>query len=289
MAKPVKKNILNLSSNETSEKGLQFDFRNLKADYPLHSHDYYELEYIVQGTGRVAINNNEYAFKKGSLVFLTPTDLEEVFIDRGEQVILMNISFDENWIDTRLYGGISGGTFIEQYDPKFFDILKRESNKQDEYSLMYTKNIINCLLVDIIRKAAISKKIENSRYSAYVQEALNYINIHFREPITQLSVAKYIGLSQSYFCSLFKKEVNISFRSYLISKRLKYSVSMLLTTNIPIIEVCQQSGFNDLSNYFHLFKKHYGVSPLQFRKQHSAEFDAPVIKESRYNISNKQQ
>lgn len=264
------KEILHLTDWHTSENGLQIAMRTLSMDYPLHWHDFYEIEYVLSGSGSCIINDAVYPFKEGDLFFLTPSDFEEVKINAGNSVRLLNISFDNNWIANDIYVSISDGIVITDYPSYLIDRINTEYDQNDIHNAQYIRYLLNCILIDVIRQSsAMSDVVNDSKYSEYVHKALKFIHAHFREQISQTDVADSIGLSRNYFCSKFHEEVGLSFKQFLTELRLKYSLSLLVNSDFPITDVCLISGFNDFSNYFHIFKKRYKLSPLQYRKAHS--------------------
>ena len=260
--------ILHLTDWHTSENGLCLAIRNLSADYPLHWHDYYEIEYVVSGTGTCIINDVKYQFKANDLFFLTPSDFEEVKID--EDSTFINLSFNNTWIANDIYDSLAEGIVITNYPNFLFNKINEEYNQSDSYNKHYLRYLLNCVLIDVIRQGQImTETSKDSKYSECVHKALKYIHAHFREPISQSDVAYNIGLSRNYFCSKFHSEVGTSFKQFLTDLRLKYSISLLVSSDISITDVCLLSGFNDFSNYFHVFKKKYKISPLQYRKAYN--------------------
>lgn len=263
------KEILHLTDWHTSENGICLAIRNLSGYYPLHWHDYYEIEYVTAGSGKCIINDVEHPFKVGDLFFLTPSDFEEVILTPNENASFINISFDNNWISNSIYGSLSEGIVIPDYPSYLIERINNEYNNNDVHNAQYIQYLLNCVLIDIIRKSTdININASYSKYSEYVHKALKYVHAHFREQISQTDVADNIGLSRNYFCSKFHAEVGMNFKQFLTELRLKYSVSLLINSDLSITDVCMLSGFNDFSNYFHIFKKRYTLSPLQYRKAH---------------------
>ena len=263
----MSKEIIHLTDWHTTENGLCIAIRNLTSNYPLHWHDYFEIEYVLSGSGTCVINEIEHNFKKGDMFFLTPSDIEEVRINEGDNVKLINISFNMSWISNEIYSNLSYGTIIYDYPTFLLDRITDEYVQHDAHNIRCIRYLLNCILIDIIRHN--SKNQDNTyeqKYSEHIHKALKYIHVHFRENITQTDVAYNIGLSRNYFCSKFHSEVGVSFKGFLNDLRLKYSLSLLVNSDLSITEVCMHSGFNDFSNYFHIFKRRYKMSPLQYRK-----------------------
>ncbi len=96
--------------------------------------------------------------------------------------------------------------------------------------------------------------------------ATKYIYKNFRKPLTLNEVSAVASLSPTYFSKKFKATTGMGFKEYLNYVRLKHAQTALLTTNNTITDIALEYGFND-SNYFKdLFRKVYGKSPREFRK-----------------------
>lgn len=100
---------------------------------------------------------------------------------------------------------------------------------------------------------------------------LEYLEQHWQEPVTLSDLARETKMSPSYFSRFFKDAMGIGFLSYLTRLRLKHSLDLLLDTDLPIIDIALECGFNDYKTYGRLFKKEYGENPQLYRKSHAAE------------------
>ncbi len=97
---------------------------------------------------------------------------------------------------------------------------------------------------------------------------LEYINQHWQQSLTLTSVAETFSMNPSYFSRFFKNIMGIGFSNYLTHLRLKRSLSLLLDTDMHIIEIALECGFNDYKTYSRLFKKEFGYPPQIYRKMH---------------------
>ena len=94
------------------DRGLRIHYRPAYP-FPLHAHEYYELEFIMEGTGKQWINGQERPVARGAVSLLTPADFHEVQPEPG--TILWNISFDESFLPCPL-----PGTLISSYTHTVF-------------------------------------------------------------------------------------------------------------------------------------------------------------------------
>lgn len=75
------------------------------------------------------------------------------------------------------------------------------------------------------------------------------------------------GYSASHFMRWFRDITGYSFHAYLVELRLNRAADALLHGDDSIVTVAAQTGFDNLSNFNRLFKKRFGTTPSQFRKQ----------------------
>lgn len=101
-----------------------------------------------------------------------------------------------------------------------------------------------------------------------VEIAQEYIQQEFSDPeICLEKTAMEIGLTTAYFSGLFKKETGEAFVEYLTRLRLEKAMQMLDETDAKIYEIAEKTGYSDAGYFSHVFKKKYGVSPIQYRRQ----------------------
>jgi AraC family transcriptional regulator len=98
-----------------------------------------------------------------------------------------------------------------------------------------------------------------------LQQALNYINAHLSENVSLADVAAELGMSQYYFCRLFKQSMGITPHAYLMQQRVELSKQLLKQKEGTINDVAIACGFANPSHFAKCFRRYTGVSPKQFR------------------------
>ncbi|MFP3122248.1 response regulator [Ectobacillus funiculus] len=130
---------------------------------------------------------------------------------------------------------------------------------------------------DYIEKVADPKllNIESSQTSkSPIKEALQYVNNNLSRQISLKDVAGTVHLNPSYFSVLFKEQTRLTFSEYLTRKRLQTAKKLLLTTNLPIEEVAQETGYQTAKYFIKLFKEYEGITPSKYRKMAELEDSA---------------
>lgn len=102
-----------------------------------------------------------------------------------------------------------------------------------------------------------------------IREAREYISSHYRDPVTLEIVGNQVGLSPVYLSSLFKKETGVSFVDYVTEVRIGSAKQMLIASSATVLEIAENTGFNDMKYFSKTFKKLVGLSPSEYRKLYS--------------------
>ncbi|MNW37748.1 putative response regulatory protein [compost metagenome] len=110
---------------------------------------------------------------------------------------------------------------------------------------------------------------ENGRspYLGTMEKALYYIEEHYRDSSLSLTkVADHVNLSSAHFSRMFKLENGEPFIQYLTGLRLKQAAFLLEYSQLKIYEVGREVGYQDSHYFYNLFKKHFEMTPLQYRE-----------------------
>lgn len=102
--------------------------------------------------------------------------------------------------------------------------------------------------------------------SALIQSAKEFVRAHYSDEQLSLNdVCQALGVSNSYFSTLFKREVGQSFITYLTDFRMERASRLLLETTEKSQVIGHLVGYADPNYFSSVFKKHFGSSPTQYR------------------------
>ena len=94
---------------------------------------------------------------------------------------------------------------------------------------------------------------------------LKYVDDHFCEDISREDLSDMFFFDPDYITRIFKKETGMSYKNYVIDKRLTLACKLLTETGDPVHEISLRVGYDNYSYFTRLFKKTYGVTPAEFR------------------------
>lgn len=238
----------------------------LEQDYPLHWHEFYEIEYVVSGHATETINGTDYEVKPGFAVLITPADLHSYQNVRKEDFLTVyNVKFSPYLLPPELQKMLSGISAplcgINSEIKPIFDRLLLEYNNRSFAREQYIISTINQICILLLRCCEEVTDSANDPEHKMVM----YIREHYLEPISAKSVAECFHLTPNYFSEIFKKHTGIGFSAYVKNLRLKFAAKLLLTSDMTVNEIAVKSGFNSTTYFFNSFKAAYGMSPEQFR------------------------
>lgn len=104
-------------------------------------------------------------------------------------------------------------------------------------------------------------------YSTPVQKIMEYVANHYAEKISLELIAEQVHLNRTYVSSVFRKETGKKFSDYLQKVRLDASKALLQSNSeMTLQSIAEQTGFCDAAHLSRVFKEHYGISPIEFRR-----------------------
>ncbi len=110
--------------------------------------------------------------------------------------------------------------------------------------------------------------IGSSSRDSIIDDIVHYINHNYPENITLENIAPLFGYNSSYLGKIFSKKMNLNFNTYLDQIRIQHSKDLLLNDSMKVYKIAELVGYRNV-DYFHIkFKKHVGISPAEYRKQH---------------------
>lgn len=143
------------------------------------------------------------------------------------------------------------------HDDTYHILSKNAKNSIYDMNL-YLQYIIH-LTEAYLKEQASDKSIAKS-----IQD---YIDHHYSEDISRNILTDIFYLDPDYASKVFKKELGISFKNYLIQKRIDTAKDLLVNTDLPINTIADNVGYGNYSYFTRIFKKIIGATPIEYRNQ----------------------
>ncbi len=250
----------------------------------IHSHKNYELNYMVNARGRRFVEGNIANFREGDLVMMGPEVAHGWEIkNKEDNPTSITIHFAEDFFKTGLFDipefkclrnildQSQYGLYFQGIQPNIIEKELRTLMGRDGFDSMIQ-------LLRILRYLSRTKDIHLLSNPGYMwggrlsnEERINkiydYVFRNFHNGINLEKVAGLVNLSESAFCTYFKKTTKRSFFTFLKEVKINFACKLLTTEkNKTIAEICFESGYRNIANFNRQFKEITGLSPREYRK-----------------------
>lgn len=275
-----------------------FQMKIIKRDpelpYPLHSHDFYELVFIVSGKGVHFTKENELALRPGNLFVIVP-GMEHGYKD-VQELVLYNILFGRRLFKDRFFDltdmpGYQALFTIEpmyRNDTRFSSMLRltpaqiaellplvermlAESDSTD-YS-NGTKSIafayLMQFLVTIFRIYEETPRGDNQMILR-LADVFSYIESHTDQPVTTEELMEVANMSASTLNRYFQKCTGLSPVEFHTHKRIELACKLIRTTPLSMAAISDAAGFSDPNYFSRQFRKVMAMSPREYKEDRTS-------------------
>ncbi len=243
---------------------------------PRHTHDYLEIMYLYDGSIIQRWDGGSVALSPGDFFFIPPglyhaTDicgagdiavnliLSESLMYRDEFSLLMKrISPDRPYL-IKAGNGCANESVCR---------LMEELLDPGEYSSEAIERVFSLLVLDLARADMAEGNELHSQEDLSRQDILyriiRYIENDYRN-VTLSGTAARFGYTPNYLSALLKKELGQSFSDFRRSFCMAQAALLLRESDLPVTEVASQSGFTNMTHFYKLFSRTFGITPGEYR------------------------
>lgn len=245
----------------------------------MHSHTFYEIFYILEGSIEHEINGHKQTLHFGDMGFVTPKDIHSFYRESGNcckhRDIIIRADFFQNI--SAFLGEEFETAYMNNLFPKIISLPfeKIEHFEQRISSFILSQNINKSFHLASTRTLCIS--LLNCLLEQQNDTSLEYYPVWFKELLARFHMNDFfkVGLkeilepfhfSHAYLCRTFQHYMGCTMTEYLNDIRLTQAAFQLEYTDEKIISICTSLGFSSVSYFNKIFAKKYHVSPGTFRK-----------------------
>lgn len=260
---------------------------------PAHRHDFIELAYVLGGRGTEWINGKPHPMKPGTVVLLLPYQVHRIEADPGEPLHMVVCNFDMQAVMAlRDFGrGLASLMFPEDEAPAYaqcdaqaadelgalLDSMLAEYEQRKPWrTVMLKSRLLQALaLFDRLRRAGMPGPGGDGRAPDMPAgdspgwRLVEYVYQHYMEPLSLAELGRRFRLHPAHISELFKRQLGIGFARFMRELRLRHACSLLITTDMAVIDIAHESGFGSFQSFFRVFRHSKGTTPLAYRKSRS--------------------
>ena len=238
-----------------------------------HWHKEIELVYVMDGAVTIKINTQDRSLHADEFVLMNSAENHSLSSEDAKCLILdISYEFAEQF-DSSLYSSsfkIVSGSGAEEEIHNLLWQLSRTPNEPKlpdlrQYALI--TELLHVLFVQCKHQNPNAVINEEQARSRHIKLAMEYLQQHFREEITEIEVAKLLGLTPIYLSALFSETAGMQFREYLLKIRLEHAMDALLNKQMSIEDAAIAGGFPSKRTFIAKCKQAYQITPFQLLKQ----------------------
>lgn len=245
--------------------------------FPAHLHISIELIYINKGRKKIKIGETKCSLNQGDIAVVFPNTVHS-YIDYDEEkdgaegtvITLIIFNHTQYFEFKERLSGITATT----------PVVRKENIHDD------VKYCIGALLENFDKKesprlASLYMQIIMERLSPYlgivqsqnvvpknlIGKVIMYISKNFREKISLDILSKEFSVSKEHISRVFSETLNMRLNQYVNTMRINYAKELLISTDLNILAIGMESGFENQQTFNRVFRELSGISPKEFRNK----------------------
>lgn len=261
----------------------------LLMEVPWHWHEEIEVVIVKEGSTKVEYVDGFVEIHKGQGVFINSNTLHRLTQTSKVECRIINFVFKAEFLggryDSRIYNDYikpvcSNKCFTAiSFDPQVqwekeviehisiaFDIY---SHKNFGYELLVQSHLLNVWhLLCYHRDDLLNQTVPVTESKIRLDKIIKYIHSHYDKKLAVKDLANVADISESECYRLFKKTLDTSPNDYILNHRLQVAAIALVEGDQSILNITYDLGFGTPSYFSKKFKKHYHMTPTEFRKKY---------------------
>lgn len=293
-----------IGAENTQEINVHLGGRNVSLPngfvYGPFMRDYYVVEYCANGSLTVVVDDTPFEISSGDLYVVSPyKKIEKLYtsdktatiwlgvngfalkshlkaLDFSDKNIVFRHKLDENCVGhlKKLLNSLETSTVltVDSRDDVPNPVFLKNAMYTDSFhreSSLRKSALFSLLLADMMQIHGKAKKTAPPQSSSkkYVAQAMKYIETNYHLDISIEGIADSVGINRSYLFTLFKDELGMSVRDYLIRVRMNAACDFLKSSDAAIKTVASSVGY-EMFAFSRIFRKVVGMPPTEYRKKY---------------------
>lgn len=239
----------------------------------------------IKGKGSINIEGTSHELCTGDVIMMNPSEFFLTNVENGcyhERItLLVNLNmvnlfpcdclpiFSKFYKREKKTGNIIPSAVVKKYgvDKLFLELLGivREDTETKE-------PLAICKIIELLNRMGktfdetLCKSDGDTLSESFIDKVLRYIEENYEKDIKIQDIAEHFSVHRSYLSHEFNKKVGTSVWNYIILRRI-HKFNSLMTPDSSIEEGAYSVGFRNYSNFFRLYKKHMGMTPMEYKRQ----------------------
>ena len=233
-----------------------------------HQHlDFYEIILVTKGTFEHTLGNITTSFPTGTVAIFKPGVTHQLFTEPFQSThftLCIERHFFERYV-ARVFPSFDLNDFSDYISKP----LDKEKAKYIEHLASSSQNIAHTSNAEDILYLCLSDfthRNDTLDCNTYIADIIHKLDSQLYMNMSVKEICDSYPYSQSLLLRQFKKLTGMTMVEYKAQQKLKYACLLLKETNEKVIDIATSLHYDSLSYFLHAFKKQYGVTPSEYRK-----------------------
>ena len=248
----------------------------LVGSYHYNWHPALELIWVLSGQVMVNVDGQKSSLKPDDLILVNSNQGHATFAQQVPSIVL------RTQLDPQIYFAnglkVENGQFILNSSlfprglvyPQIRRLLAQlylEGPQNQFRRTALTFELADYMYSNCYQEGHQDQSLTTTSQDEALQQATRFLADHYQKKITLTQIAQKCGYSTAYLSRRFKVQYQVGFHEYLTRLRLQHAIVSLKDDDLRILDVALQNGFNDVKAFNVAFKKHFGITPSEYRHQ----------------------
>mgnify|MGYP001427365629 CR=1 FL=1 len=284
----------NLSDYDMIERDfpVHVSINEVRHHFPAHRHDFLECSLVIEGEGYETINGVKHPVSRGTFNLLLPYQIHEIVTTSPTPLRLYNCMFamelltasskigsthlQTMLVENRLPYVQIDKDELASFEGLFGSILA-EYEARDPFRKDLLPLKLHELLIRFERKRLSIRENrraeeEQSGRKGVVWPVIEYIHYNYREDLSLTGLSETFRTHPTRLSVEIKKHAGINFMHLLHNIRLRHACSLLVATDMSILDIALEVGFSSYKVFARVFREKQGMTPSEYRQVHYASY-----------------
>ncbi|WNS77800.1 AraC family transcriptional regulator [Domibacillus sp. DTU_2020_1001157_1_SI_ALB_TIR_016] len=248
-------------------------------DTPLHKHSFFEICYVVDGSGLYFENGQDFLLEKGTFFCSRPNQLHKIY--EGKNLYLLWAAFEIEKENTSreqqlLFEELANEQNVylpnSENEPAvlLWKTLMKHAEQQSSsevlkaisLSLMLSLQALFCGVRDHQKPRPFYDNKEQM-----IEKAQRFIQDNLAQPLSLNEVARFFHISPRHLSRLFSEITGMSYTSYVRQERVREASKKIRSTNRSITSIAYECGFTSVHYFCRVFLQETSITPAEYRRR----------------------
>ncbi len=230
-----------------------------------HFHKNFELIYVMDGKLGCIVNGKSEILSEGDFALCLSNEVHSLRPESDARYLVC--VFSEEFIKSvsNQFKGKTGETFKFRCNDTVEKFYINCMTNIDSPSVLLLKACLYAVCDEYLNSVKLVE-LDTAKTNTIIN-IVDFVENNFKKNITLEDLSALLGYEYHYTSRLFRKLFNMSFNEFVNLYRLENAIELLENSSQKLLNIAYESGFQSLRNFNNCFKKNFGVSPTEYKKQ----------------------